>query len=256
MNDVLLETVDLNRYFGGLHAVQDVSFTARAGDIKAIIGPNGAGKTTLFNLIAGSFPPHSGTVLFKGKDITNLKPHAIAKRGLLRTFQTTKLFPHMTVVENVMVGRHTQSKAGFVAGMLNLPFTWREERTIQEKAVEILDLLKLIEWKDELAGNLPFGRQRMVEFARAIATEAELLLLDEPAAGLNIHETAELSELLRSIRDLGKTLLIVEHDMSLVMDISDEILVLDHGMKIAEGDPETIRKSPEVIKVYLGEDDA
>jgi len=162
----------------------------------------------------------------------------------------------MTVVENVMVGRHTQSKAGFVAGMLNLPFTWREERTIQEKAVEILDLLKLIEWKDELAGNLPFGRQRMVEFARAIATEAELLLLDEPAAGLNIHETAELSELLRSIRDLGKTLLIVEHDMSLVMDISDEILVLDHGMKIAEGDPETIRKSPEVIKVYLGEDDA
>jgi branched-chain amino acid transport system ATP-binding protein len=256
VNDVLLETVDLNRYFGGLHAVQDVSFTARAGDIKAIIGPNGAGKTTLFNLIAGSFPPHSGTVLFKGKDITNLKPHAIAKRGLLRTFQTTKLFPHMTVVENVMVGRHTQSKAGFVAGMLNLPFTWREERTIQEKAVEILDLLKLIEWKDELAGNLPFGRQRMVEFARAIATEAELLLLDEPAAGLNIHETAELSELLRSIRDLGKTLLIVEHDMSLVMDISDEILVLDHGMKIAEGDPETIRKSPEVIKVYLGEDDA
>lgn len=256
MNDVLLETVDLNRYFGGLHAVQNVSFTARAGDIKAIIGPNGAGKTTLFNLIAGSFPPHSGAVLFKGKNITNLKPHAIAKRGLLRTFQTTKLFPHMTVVENVMVGRHTQSKAGFLAGMLNLPFTWREERSIRERAIEILDLLKLTEWKDELAGNLPFGRQRMVEFARAIATEAELLLLDEPAAGLNIHETAELSELLRNIRDLGKTLLIVEHDMSLVMDISDEILVLDHGMKIAEGDPETIRRSPEVIKIYLGEDDA
>jgi branched-chain amino acid transport system ATP-binding protein len=256
VNDVLLETVDLNRYFGGLHAVQNVSFTAHAGDIKAIIGPNGAGKTTLFNLIAGSFPPHSGTVLFKGKNITNQKPHTIAKRGLLRTFQTTKLFPHMTVLENVMVGRHTQSRAGFVAGMLNLPFTWREERAIRERAVEILDLLKLTEWKDELAGNLPFGRQRMVEFARAIATEAELLLLDEPAAGLNIHETAELSGLLRSIRDLGRTLLIVEHDMSLVMDISDEILVLDHGLKIAEGDPETIRRSPEGIKVYLGEDDA
>lgn len=256
MNNVLLETVDLNRYFGGLHAVQNVSFTARAGDIKAIIGPNGAGKTTLFNLIAGSIPPHSGKVIFKGKEITHQKPHVIAKQGLLRTFQTTKLFPHMTVFENVMVGRHTQSRAGFISGMLNLPFTWREERAIRERALEILELLKLDGSKEELAGNLPFGRQRMVEFARALATEAELLLLDEPAAGLNIHETEELSALLRTIRDLGKTLLIVEHDMSLVMDISDDILVLDQGIKIAEGNPETIRKSPEVISVYLGEDHA
>ena len=256
MNDVLLETVDLSRHFGGLHAVQNVSFQARSGLIKAIIGPNGAGKTTLFNLIAGTLPPNSGTVRFKGKDITNQKPHVIARLGLLRTFQTTKLFPHMSVLENVMVGRHTQSKAGIVAGMLNLPFTWKEEKTIRAKALEILDILKLGDMAEETAGNLAFGKQRMVEFARALATEAELLLLDEPAAGLNIHETEELSELLRNIRGWGKTILVVEHDMSLVMDISDEILVLDQGKKIAEGTPEEIRRSPDVIRVYLGEDHA
>ena len=256
MSDVLLEAVELSRHFGGLHAVQNVSFQARSGRIKAIIGPNGAGKTTLFNLIAGTLPVHSGTVHFKGKDITNQKPHVIAKLGLLRTFQTTKLFPHMSVIENVMVGRHSQSRAGFIAGMLNLPFTWKEERTIRAKAFEILELLKLAELKDETAGNLPFGKQRMVEFARALATEAELLLLDEPAAGLNIHETEELAGLLRNIRGWGKTLLVVEHDMSLVMEISDEILVLDQGKMIAEGNPETIRRSPEVIRIYLGEDHA
>ena len=256
MSDVLLEAVELNRHFGGLHAVQHVSFQARSGRIKAIIGPNGAGKTRLFNLIAGTLPVHSGTVRFKGKDITNQKPHVIAKLGLLRTFQTTKLFPHMSVIENVMVGRHSQSRAGFIAGMLNLPFTWREEKTIRAKALEILELLKLAELKDETAGNLPFGKQRMVEFARALATEAELLLLDEPAAGLNIHETEELADLLRNIRGWGKTLIVVEHDMSLVMEISDEILVLDQGKMIAEGNPETIRRSPEVIRIYLGEDHA
>ena len=256
MNEVLLETANLNRHFGGLHAVCDVSFQARKGRIKAIIGPNGAGKTTLFNLIAGTLPPDSGTVHFKGRDITHQKPHAIAMQGLLRTFQTTKLFPNMSVLENVMVGRHSQSKSGFISSILNLPFTWKEERAIREKSLEMLELLKLDDWKDELAGNLPFGRQRMVEFARALATEADLLLLDEPAAGLNIHETEELSELLRNIREWGKTLLIVEHDMSLVMDISDEILVLDQGKTIAEGEPEVIRRSPEVIRVYLGEDHA
>ncbi len=256
MNDVLLEAIDLNHHFGGLHAVRNVSFQARSGQIKAIIGPNGAGKTTLFNLIAGTLPPDSGAVYFKGRNITSQKPHTIAKLGLLRTFQTTKLFPHMNVLENVMVGRHSQSKAGFIAGMLNLPLTWKEEKVIREKAREILELLKLESLSDVLAGNLPFGKQRMVEFARALATEAELLLLDEPAAGLNIHETEELSGLLRDIRGWGKTLLIVEHDMSLVMDISDEILVLDQGKKIAEGKPETIQRSPEVIRVYLGEDHA
>lgn len=256
MNDVLLEATGLSRHFGGLHAVQDVSFQAHSGLIKAIIGPNGAGKTTLFNLIAGTLAPHSGTVHFNGNDITNQKPYIIAKLGLLRTFQTTKLFPHMSVLENVMVGRHPQTKAGFIAGMLNLPFTWKEEKAIKAKAAEILDLLKLGDLREEMAGNLPFGKQRMVEFARALATEAELLLLDEPAAGLNIHETEELSELLRSIRGWGKTLLVVEHDMSLVMKISDEILVLDQGKKIAEGKPDEIRRSPEVIRVYLGEDNA
>jgi branched-chain amino acid transport system ATP-binding protein len=256
MDNVILETRSLNRYFGGLHAVNEVSFTTSRGQIKAIIGPNGAGKTTLFNLISGSMTPDSGSVLFMGVEITRLKPFAVAGLGLFRTFQTTKLFDHMTVLENVMVGRHTRSSAGFLSCMLHLPKTWKEERAIEKKAVEILEILQLESFKDEQAGNLPFGKQRLVEFARALSTEPKLLLLDEPAAGLNIHETGEMAELLLKIRDWGISLLIVEHDMSLIMDISDEILVLDQGLKIAEGKPEEIQKNPEVIKIYLGDDNA
>ena len=256
MSSVLLETKNLHRSFGGVHAVKDVTFHVPSGAIKAVIGPNGAGKTTLFNLIAGTLTPHRGDVVFRGQPITGRKPHAVAALGIARTFQTTKLFPHMTVLENVMMGRHTRTRSGFVAGMLNLPWTWREQRQTEEKARAILDELGLAAHAGETACNLPFGRQRLVEFARALATEPSLLLLDEPAAGLNIYETQELSQLILRIRDTGVTCLVVEHDMSLVMNISDEIVVLSSGKKIAEGVPEDIQRNEEVVRVYLGEEDA
>jgi len=256
VEDALLEVRNLRRSFGGLHAVMDVSFRVPPGSIKAIIGPNGAGKTTLFNLIAGAIPPHGGEVLFQGRPITARKPHAIASLGIARTFQTTKLFPHMTVLENVMIGRHPRTRSGFLSGMLNLPRTWGEEREIEAAALAILEDLGLIQYAVEIAANLSFGRQRIVEFARALATEPLLLLLDEPAAGLNMYETGELSELILRIRQRGITCLIVEHDMSLVMNISDDVVVLDHGQKIAEGAPRTIQRDPEVIRIYLGDDHA
>jgi len=253
MSNVLLETKNLRRSFGGVHAVRDVSMEVPVGAIKAVIGPNGAGKTTLFNLIAGTVAPHQGEVLFRGRRITAWKPHAVASLGIARTFQTTKLFPHMTVHENVMVGRHPRTRAGFFAGLLNLPWTWREDREIRIKAAEILADIGLASYANETASNLPFGRQRLVEVARALATEPALLLLDEPAAGLNIYETQELSQLILKIRDRGVTCLIVEHDMSLVMNISDEVLVLDQGQKIAEGPPKEIQRNPDVIRIYLGD---
>lgn len=256
MSDILLETRNLHRSFGGVHAVRDVSMKVQAGTIKAVIGPNGAGKTTLFNLIAGTVAPQQGEVFFRGKRITAWKPHAVASLGIARTFQTTKLFPHMTVHENVMVGRHPRTRAGFVAGMVSLPWTWREDRETQIKAADILQDLDLASCSQEIASNLSFGRQRLVEFARALATEPELLLLDEPAAGLNIYETQELSKLILKIRDRGVTCLIVEHDMSLVMNISDDVLVLDQGRWVAEGPPAAIQRNPDVIRIYLGDEHA
>ena len=254
MDSVLLETKSLHRSFGGVHAIRDVSIQVHRGTIKAVIGPNGAGKTTLFNLIAGTIPPHEGEVTFQGRRITAWKPHAVAALGIARTFQTTKLFPHMSVLENVMVGRHPRTRSGFLAGMLNLPCTWREDCEIRDKALAILEDLGLAGYAGETASNLPFGRQRLVEFARALATEPILLLLDEPAAGLNIYETKELSDLILKIRDRGITCLVVEHDMSLVMNISDDVVVLDQGQKIAEGPPQVIQRNAEVIRIYLGDD--
>ncbi len=256
MSSALLETKSLHRSFGGVHAVRDISMSVPQGAIKAVIGPNGAGKTTLFNLIAGTIAPHQGDVFFRDRRITAWKPHAVASLGIARTFQTTKLFPHMTVLENVMVGRHPRTRAGFLAGLLSLPWTWREDRETQIKAADILVDLGLASYARETASNLSFGRQRLVEFARALATEPALLRLDEPAAGLNIYETKELSQLIRRIRDRGVTCLIVEHDMSLVMNISDEVLVLDQGQKIAEGPPTAIQRNPDVIRIYLGDDHA
>ena len=256
MDNVLLETRNLHRFFGGLHAVNDVSIKVPRGAIKAVIGPNGAGKTTFFNLIAGTITPHKGHVIFSGRQITAWKPHAVAGLGIARTFQTTKLFPHMTVLENVMVGRHSRTHCGFLAGMLNLPRTWREDREIEAKALEILNDLGLMTHAFETASNLSFGRQRLVEFARALAMEPVLLLLDEPAAGLNIYETKELAELILRIRDRGVTCLVVEHDMSLVMNISDDVVVLDQGQKITEGPPRAIQQNPEVIRIYLGDNHA
>jgi len=250
----LLEINNLNRHFGGLHAVNNVSFTVEQGMIKAVIGPNGAGKTTLFNLIAGNLPANSGTVSFNNMRINGRKPYQIASLGLSRTYQNIKLFHGMTALENVMVGRHIRSKAGFLSGMLNLPGTWTEERQITAKAMEYLDLLGVADYADTEVSNLSFGQQRGVEFARALATEPLLLLLDEPAAGLNIYETAEIGRLISKIRDSGITVLLVEHDMSLVMDISDEIVVLSFGEKIAEDIPQNIQQNEEVIRVYLGDE--
>ena len=252
MTDLLLEIRELSRSFGGLKAVNDVSFTVRAGAIKSVIGPNGAGKTTLFNLISGMLACDSGIVVQNGQDITGLQPHRIAELGISRTFQTTKLFSRMTVLENVMVGRHTRTKAGFLSGVLNLPWTWKEEREIRERSMELLDALGLADAAGQLASNLPFGRQRLLEIARALATEPSLLMLDEPAAGLNIYETREMADLVLKIRGWGVTVLLVEHDMSLVMDISDQIVVLNYGRKVAEGEPSDIQRDPEVIRIYLG----
>ncbi len=256
MADRLLEISNLSRSFGGLKAVNDVSFAVQAGLIKSVIGPNGAGKTTLFNLISGMLPSDSGVVRQNGREITRLRPHKIAELGICRTFQTTKLFSRMTVLENVMVGRHPRTRAGFLSGVLNLPWTWKEERGIRERSFELLDSLGIADEAEELASNLPFGKQRRLEIARALATEPLLLLLDEPAAGLNIYETKGMADLVLKIRKWGITVLLVEHDMSLVMDISDEIVVLNYGSKVAEGRPEEIQRDPEVIRIYLGGDHA
>jgi len=252
----MLELKAVHKYFGGLHAVNDVSFKVEPGAIKALIGPNGAGKTTIFNLIAGVLEPSTGSIAFKGQEIKGVRPHRIASLGMSRTFQNIKLFHGMSALENVMLGRHTRSCAGFLAGMFNLPHTWKEEKSIRYKSLELLEMLEIDPYANVDATSLAFGQQRAVEMARALATEPDLLLLDEPAAGLNIYETAEVGRLIGRIRDMGITVLLVEHDMSLVMDISDEIVVLSFGEKIAEDKPEAIQRDPEVIRIYLGEDEA
>lgn len=252
----ILKIESLNRSFGGLRAVDNVSFTVKKDMIKAVIGPNGAGKTTLFNLISGFLPRNSGTILFNEQPIHGLKPYQITSKGVSRTFQHVKLFPKMTVLENVKMGRHTHSKAGFIAGMLNLPWTWKEEKKIKESSLEIMSFLGIADLADNEATSLPYGQQRIVELARALACEPQLLLLDEPAAGLNMRETAEISLLITKIRDMGITVLIVEHDMSLVMKISDEVIVLSYGQKIADDVPLAIQKNEDVIRIYLGEADA
>ncbi len=251
---VLLEVDSLNRHFGGLQAVNNVSFNVDSGMIKAVIGPNGAGKTTLFNLISGNLPPSSGTILFNSQAIHGIKPYQIARMGMSRTYQNIKLFHGMTALENIMIGRHIRSRAGFMSSMFNLPWTWKEEKEVREKSMELLVLLDIVEYADTEVSGLSFGQQRAVEFARALATEPSLLLLDEPAAGLNIYETAEIGQLIAKIRAQGITVLLVEHDMSLVMDISDEIVVLSFGEKIAEDLPHNIQQNEEVIRIYLGED--
>jgi len=249
----LLQVDQLGKRFGGLQAVDGVSFSLRQGAIKAVIGPNGAGKTTLFNLIAGMLAPTAGEIRFQGKAIQGMRPFRIAGLGIARTFQNIKMFAGMTAIENVMVGRHVRSKAGFLASMFRTSGCRSEERAIREKAMELLSFVGIADCAETLATNLAFGQQRAVELARALALEPTLLLLDEPAAGLNIYETAEIGRLIAKIRDLGITVLLVEHDMSLVMDISDEIVVLSFGQKIAEDIPTVIQRNPEVIKVYLGE---
>ncbi len=250
----LLRIAHLVKQFGGLRAVSDVSFDVAEGRIKAVIGPNGAGKTTIFNLVTGADVPTAGDVAFEGKRITGLKPHQIAAMGLSRTFQNVQLFDHMSVLENVMVGRHTRTVSGMLSAAFRLPKTRAEEKAIREAAMERLVFVGLDAQAGELATNLAFGGQRTLEFARALATEPKLLLLDEPASGLNAHETTVLAELILKIREQGVTVLLVEHDMELVMDISDEVVVLNYGEKIADGKPEAVQNDERVVAAYLGEE--
>jgi branched-chain amino acid transport system ATP-binding protein len=252
----LLEVRSLHRWFGGLHVIDDVSFSCPPGIVKAIIGPNGAGKTTLFNLVAGALRPGSGSITFKGAPVAGLPPHRIAALGISRTFQATRLFPRMSVLENVMVGMHARSRHGFAAAGLGPLVTGREEARVRAACMEVLDRLGIAGLAGREALDLPFGRQRVVEVARALAAEPSLLLLDEPACGLNPRETDEMAALIDGIRATGVTVLVVEHDMSLVMGISDEVLVLSYGRAIAEGTPRQVQADPAVISVYLGDGDA
>jgi len=245
--------------FGGIRALDHLDLCIHQGEIVALIGPNGAGKTTFFNCLTGLYAPTGGELLFTpdGKPprrLNGLKPNRITEQGLARTFQNIRLFPNMTVLENVMIGRHCRTQATVLGAIFRPPATVREEKATVGTSLALLERIGLADQADELAKNLPYGAQRRLEIARALATEPRLLLLDEPAAGMNPQETLELETLITSIRDDGLAILLIEHDMKLVMRLSDHIFVMDYGRKIAEGTPEEIRHNPAVIKAYLGEE--
>jgi branched-chain amino acid transport system ATP-binding protein len=256
MRSCLLECKGLTKYFGGLKAVEELDFTVEKGQIVGLIGPNGAGKTTVFNTITGKFRPTRGKVIFNGKDITGLKPHTIVGLGLARAFQKTLLFEEMTVLENILVGFHLKSEINFRNSLLNTVSVRQQRKRLLEKAAEVASFLEINNFRHRLAKNLPHGYQRLLGLGIALATDPQLLLLDEPATGMNTEETDQMLVKIKELNDRGITILLVEHDMRLVMNVCEHIVVLNFGSKIAEGTPAEICEDKEVIAAYLGSEHA